>query len=81
MLVLTRRPGQRLTIHLQGNVDPATPIGELFAAGPIEVIVGRIEGDRVRIGINAHPDLAIARCEREPEGAPGVMTKRRRRAG
>ena len=65
MLILTRRSGQMLTIHPQETLDLATPIGDLFRAGPIEVIVSRIDGDKVRIGINAHPDLLIARSERE----------------
>ena len=76
MLILTRKSGQMLTIHLQGTLDPATPIGELFRAGPIEVIVGRIDGDKVRIGINAHPDLLIARSERETEEVRDVGVKR-----
>lgn len=69
MLILTRKPGQMLTIHPQGTLDPATPIGELFRAGPIEVIVSRIYGDKVRIGINAHPGLLITRSERGPDEA------------
>jgi sRNA-binding carbon storage regulator CsrA len=69
MLILTRKSGQMLTIHPQGTLDLTTPIGELFRAGPIEVIVSRIDGDKVRIGINAHPDLLIARSERETEEA------------
>ena len=69
MLILTRRSGQMLTIHPHATLDPATTIGELFRAGPIEVLVSRIDGDKVRIGINAHPELLITRCERESDEA------------
>jgi hypothetical protein len=68
-----------LTIHPQGTLDLATPIGELFRAGPIEVIVSRIDGDKVRIGINAHPDLLITRSERGTEGTAGGGHRRRKR--
>ena len=79
MLILTRRSGQMLTIHPQETLDLATPIGDLFRAGPIEVIVSRIDGDKVRIGINAHPDLLIARSERETEEASDAGAKRGQR--
>ena len=69
MLILTHKPGQMLTIHPQGTLDPGTTVGELFRAGPIEVVVSRICGDKVRIGINAHPGLLITRSEREPDEA------------
>ena len=81
MLVLTRKSGQRLTINLQGSLDPATPIGELFRAGPIEVIVGRIDGDKVRIGINAHQDLLITRGKRGMTETEDSGRKRGKRAG
>ena len=35
MLILTREPDKTLKIHLADGVDPATPIGEMFAQGPV----------------------------------------------
>jgi carbon storage regulator CsrA len=63
MLVLTRHPGQRITLQPRASLRPATPIGRVFADGPIEILVSRIEGDRVRIGIKAPADLVIHRAE------------------
>lgn len=63
MLVLTRRPGQAITIQPALGVDLAAPVGALFAHGPIEVRVNRIEEGRVKIGITAHTNLVILRDE------------------
>lgn len=68
MLILTRKPGQRVRIEPDASLDPGTPIGELFASGPIEVVVTRVAGHRVRIGIIAPSGLTILReeiCETE----------------
>lgn len=63
MLILTRKPGQRITIEPVANLDPETPVRKLFANGPIEVIVGRVEGTHVKLAIQAHPNLQILREE------------------
>jgi hypothetical protein len=36
MLVLTRRPGETLTIRLDPSIDPSTPIGELLDTAGIQ---------------------------------------------
>ncbi len=63
MLIITRKPGQCLTIDLLHPADVHRPAGELFASGPLEIIVARVEGTRVQLGIRAHPHLRILREE------------------
>jgi sRNA-binding carbon storage regulator CsrA len=63
MLILTRLPGQRLRIEPRPDLDPATPVAELFRGGPIEILVARVEGGRVQLGVEAHPGLLVLRDE------------------
>lgn len=63
MLILTRKPGQLLTIEPHKTLDLLTPVYELFAYGPIEVTVLRIRGSQVRLGIQADPRLQVLREE------------------
>lgn len=63
MLVLTRKPGQLIRIHLADELPWKTPVGELFAEGPIEIRVIQIGGGQVKLGITAHSDLLILRDE------------------
>ena len=63
MLVLTRKVGERLFIELAPGVDPATPVGEFFRRGPVEIVVTRITSANVRLGIQAHSGLLILRGE------------------
>jgi sRNA-binding carbon storage regulator CsrA len=63
MLVLTRRIGETLLIDLSESVDPATPVGDLFADGPMEVAVLEVNGNQVRVGFEAPAELDIVRDE------------------
>ncbi|MBI3897702.1 MAG: carbon storage regulator [Gammaproteobacteria bacterium] len=63
MLIVSRKVKQSLCIALDPTIDPKTPIGEIFARGPIRVVVACIEDTYVRLGISAHPGLAILREE------------------
>ena len=63
MLILTRKPGQIITITHAADLDPATPVGELFIDGPMEICINRITGQQVRVGITAHPGFIILREE------------------
>lgn len=63
MLILTRKPGQRIRIEPSPALDPDIRIAELFAAGPIEVVVTRVAGHRVRLGLVAPAGLVILREE------------------
>ena len=66
MLILTRKSGQMLTIHPQGTLNLATPIGELFRAGPI----GDREPHRRRQGADRHqcPPGPAHRAQRAGDG-------------
>jgi sRNA-binding carbon storage regulator CsrA len=71
MLILSRKSGQIITI---GPVaDSAQPLpSPYFADGPIEILVTRVLGGEVRLGISAHPSLMIQRGEALPwENRPG----------
>lgn len=63
MLVLTRRPGQTITIQPGLGVDLTAPLGALFTHGPIEVRVNHVERGQVNMGITAHTSLTILRDE------------------
>lgn len=63
MLILTRKPGQVLRIVPHESLDLSMPISVLFEPGPIEVLVARIMGAQVRLGVTAHPGLLILREE------------------
>ncbi len=69
MLVLTRKPGQAIQIDLMEDLDPRTAVGELFATGPIEIIIGGRRGDQVKLGIHADKRFRILRDELCPEPA------------
>jgi carbon storage regulator CsrA len=56
MLVLSRKPGERLVI------------GE--GAGRVVLQVNRIGGNRVTLGITAHPSIKIVRGELRPDERP-----------
>ena len=63
MLLLTRKPGQRITIQPAPGLPLTTPVGVLFAAGPLEIVVQRVHGQQVRIGIQADAGLLVLREE------------------
>jgi sRNA-binding carbon storage regulator CsrA len=67
MLMLTRRSGQSIRLAPDPALDPATPVGEFFRDGPIRVHVGHVDGNRVHIGIEAHPGIVILRDELSPK--------------
>jgi len=53
MLILTRRPGEGLTIGLDQSVDPRTPMGEILGQPGIRVRVVAGRSNQVRVGIDA----------------------------
>ena len=66
MLILTRHPGQSLTLHPHPTLDPGTPVEQLFAEGPIQVQVLRVAGPQVHLGVAAPAGLCILREELQP---------------
>ena len=69
MLILTRKPGQIIKIQPAADLPLTTPVGALFAEGPIEIVVQRIQGQQVRLGFQAHDRLLILREELEVSGS------------
>lgn len=63
MLVLKRRRGERLHILLDPRLDRATPIGDVFGAHGIEIVVTEARSTHVKLGIEADPRLLILRGE------------------
>ena len=62
-LVLRRRVGESILISPQDGIDPATPISEIFADGPIEITINEIIGSRVSLDISAPDEILILRDE------------------
>ena len=65
MLIFTRHPGQLIAIQPSPTLHPATPIGRVFSDGPIEILVTRVWGQQVSLGISAHGSLVIYRGEKK----------------
>ena len=63
MLVLTRRTGESILIFPSKELNPDTPISELFKDGPIQLTLTRVNGNQARLGIIAPDSLTIAREE------------------
>lgn len=61
MLALTLKDGQSVRIFPDESLDPATPVGELFRDGPIEITVVHRDGNRVRLAFNAPREFLILR--------------------
>ncbi|HLQ26861.1 MAG TPA: carbon storage regulator [Acidiferrobacterales bacterium] len=68
MLVLTRGVGEIIRIQLAEGVDPEIPARQLFADGPIEVVVTQVQGTHVKLGIAAGRQFLILREELCGEG-------------
>jgi sRNA-binding carbon storage regulator CsrA len=63
MLILTRKPGQTIQIRPACTLHPDTRVKDLFAAGPIEILVAELDGRQVKLGITAHRDFLVLRGE------------------
>ena len=62
MLILTRRPGD--TLFIEPHLDTVGSDPSAWFTRPIEVRILRIEGNHVRIGVEAAEGLRIWRGER-----------------
>ena len=63
MFIITRTKGQAIRIQLDPKVDPATPVGEVFADGAIEVMVAQIQESYIRLGVTVPLCFAIVRTD------------------
>ena len=64
MLVVSRRPDESILIKLADGVDGDLKVKDLFANGPIEIMLLGGNGRRVKVGIAAPPQLSIRRKDR-----------------
>ena len=69
MLVLSRRPGEILVIEPDPDTVGSGPL--LWFDRPIEVMILRVDGNHVRIGIDAPASLRIWRGEKVGGGRGG----------
>ena len=65
MLVLTRKPGQLVLISPKPAMPPGLLVAEMFEAGPILLVVRRVDRGSLSLGIDAPHWLRIDRAERE----------------
>lgn len=63
MLILTRTLGESVHIDPMEDIDPRTPVAEVFGRGPIAVAVVCVRDSEVKLGISADPALRILRAE------------------
>ena len=62
MLALERMEGESIFLTLSEDVDPNTPIGELFSE-PIEIIFYEKRGNKIALAIEAPQAFYISRGE------------------
>lgn len=77
MLILTRRPGQVITLGLQDWVSPNLTVQELFTDGDIQIAVRRILRNEVRLGIEAPAGVRVLREELLPREERLLLNKRK----
>lgn len=63
MLILTRTMGQSILIYPVHDLPEDLTVAQLFANGPIEIIVDETRKHQVKIGIKAPDELKILRTE------------------
>ncbi len=64
MLVVSRRSDESILIKLADGVDGSLTLKDLFAKGPIEITLLGGNGRRVKMGIDAPPELSIRRKDK-----------------
>ena len=63
MLTLTRKNQESIVIKPDQGIDPNMTVGELFANGPIKLVVHRIKSGSAAISISAPDQLKVVRSE------------------
>ena len=64
-LVLTRRNNEIINLSLKPGADEEQLLNQLFNGG-INIRILKVQGDRVQVGIQAPPEIAIMRQELLP---------------
>jgi sRNA-binding carbon storage regulator CsrA len=82
MLVVSRRADETIEIKLADGADGTLTLNDLFAKGSIEITLLGGNGRRVKMGIEAPPELSIRRVDKPESASPTFPTTRatRRRA-
>ncbi|WP_298134864.1 carbon storage regulator [Acidiferrobacter sp.] len=62
MLLITRRHGERILIDLDPRADPQLPAADLFAAGPLEILVMTTARGHARLAVTAPRALTVRRA-------------------
>lgn len=72
MITLSRKESESILIHPSEDLDPAMTVAELFANGPIRVIVTAANRGHAQIGIEVPGKLRVIQTERfVPGSCPG----------
>ncbi len=79
MLILTRQPGQSLSIHPHRTLDLGTPVEQLFAGGLIQMQVLGVQGSQVHLGVAAPCGLCIVREELRSSAVVNPLSEEARR--
>jgi sRNA-binding carbon storage regulator CsrA len=72
MLIVSRRADESIQINLADGADGTLTLNDLFANGPIEIMLLGSSGRRVKMGIAAPPELSIRRKDRDEAAAAGA---------
>jgi sRNA-binding carbon storage regulator CsrA len=72
MLVLSRRTDESIEMQPAEDADRSMTLAQLFADGPILIVLLGGSGRRVKLGIEAPEQLSIRRTDRSVELAQGA---------
>ena len=75
MLILTRKAGQKIVISPSWDLDLDTTIREVFSAGPITLMINRVQRGQVRLGFEAPPNMLILRGELQTWGETPMLSE------
>ena len=64
MLVVSRRADEAIQIKLADGANGNLTLNDLFAKGPIEITLLGGNGRRMKVGIEAPPELSIRRKDK-----------------
>ncbi|MHB1512523.1 carbon storage regulator [Acidiferrobacter sp.] len=71
MLIITRKRGERIVIDLDPAADPETRAADLFAQGPLEILLVETARGSARLAIAAARSLTVRRApSRDPSDTP-----------
>ncbi len=62
MLIITRKRGERIVIDLDPAADPETRAADLFAHGPLEILLVESARGTARLAIAATRSLIVRRA-------------------